>query len=140
MLLSTVLLVISVTLFLLGYVVPTSQGFVSLQDDFHVGVWGHGLNSEIIFFNDAEYGPYHGSIIALVDADGNTYPNFIRNERFGPIAGIYYRYFETVEWKLWTLMVNLWHPILFFSFVAAATFALKVLRPIQKSRSTDTFR
>ena len=39
---------------------------ISFTHGFHVGVW----NCRIMFFNDADYGPYRGSIIHLSGADG----------------------------------------------------------------------
>lgn len=112
---STVLLAITVLLFLAGFVISPSDHYVSFNDDFHVGIWGGGLDSRIVFFNDAEYGPYHGSIIGLVHADGDVHPPLVREEAFGNSWGIYYRYFQWSDATLWTLAVTLWYPIAIFA-------------------------
>lgn len=41
---------------------------ISFAPDFHVGVW----NARIVFFNDPDYGPYHGSMIHLGDGAGGV--------------------------------------------------------------------
>ncbi|MBN1908231.1 MAG: hypothetical protein JW818_00700 [Pirellulales bacterium] len=116
-LMSTVMLAISVLLFLLGYVISPWDHFLSFGDDCHVGVWGRGLDSRIVFFNDAEEGPYCGSIIGLVDADGNVQPPLEREAAFGDAWGIYYRYFQWSDSTLWTLTVTLWYPIAVFTII-----------------------
>ena len=114
---STAMLAISVLLFLAGYVFSPWDHYMSFSDDSHVGVWARGLDSRIVLFNDAEYGPYCGSIIGLVDVDGNVHRPLEHEEAFGDSWGIYYRYFQWPDSRLWTLMVTLWYPILFFSIV-----------------------
>ena len=115
--LSTVLLVLTVLLFLAGFVINPWEHYLSIGDDFHVSFSARGLVSRIIFFNDAEYGPYRGSIIQLVDDRGNAFPKLKREEAFGDSWGIYYRYFEWSRSgsRLWTLMVTLWYPIIIFA-------------------------
>jgi hypothetical protein len=107
---STVMLGLAVLLFLTGDVRNPWNHYLSFNDDFHVGVWGRGLDSRIVFFNDAEYGPYRGSIIGFSDANGNIYPPLERVEAFGDSWGIYYRYFQWSDFTLWTLTVSLWYP------------------------------
>ncbi|PQO40055.1 hypothetical protein [Blastopirellula marina] len=121
--LSTAMLILSIALFLLGYAYNPWEYRLTLQDDFHIGVWTEWPDSRIVFFNDSDHGPYIGSIIALRDSDRDVYPTFVREERFGPTAGIYYRYFERIDSKLWTLMVSLWYPILFFAIISGTTIA-----------------
>jgi hypothetical protein len=120
-LVSIVMLAISALLFLLGYVISPWDHFLSFSDDCHVGVWGRGLDSRIVFFNNAEYGPYRGSIIGLVDDDGNVQPPLEREEAFGDEWGVYYRYFQWSDSTLWTLMVTLWYPIAVFTIMLVAT-------------------
>jgi hypothetical protein len=129
---STVMLVITVLLSLASYVISPWDHYLSLSDDFHVSVWGRGLDSRIIFYNDADYGPYSGSIIGFVDADGNVHPPLEREYAFGDSWGIYYRYFEWSDSTVWTLMVILWYPIAVFAILPSA----RLLRRI-KGRNTS---
>jgi hypothetical protein len=93
----------------------------------------------LVFFNDAQYGPYHGSIIALIDDEHPPKAVWAWrvSENYGArkeiifdgkgaiqvtatgadFPGIYYRHFQwpnTPE-PLWTLMVSLWYPVFLFS-------------------------
>jgi len=93
---------------------------ISVRDDFHVGLW----RTRVVFFNDAEYGPYRGSIIGLVDSDGNVYPPLECEIKWGDSLGVYFRYFLRADSTLWTLMVSLLWPcgvfglsIAFWTFV-----------------------
>ncbi len=45
-----------------------NDNHISFTHSFHVGVG----DARIMFFNDADYGPYSGSIINLGDAEGNV--------------------------------------------------------------------
>jgi hypothetical protein len=92
------------------------QQRLSFGKDVHVGVWS-AWGPRLIFFNDAEYGPYRGSTIALVDDGGNTYPRDFKPSGFGDVAGVYYRHFVWTNTNdtLWTLMVSLWYPIVLFA-------------------------
>ena len=116
--LSTALLAIAVALCIAGIWINPWDHRLSLSDTFHVAVWGREWDTRLVFFNDAEYGPYRGSIIALVDDQGNGYPAFEREVRFGDTAGIYHRYFR---WPggvtLWTFMLSLWYPIALFAIL-----------------------
>jgi hypothetical protein len=103
---STALLVGTVLLFLSGVVMNPWDHYLSLGDEFHLGVWGRGINTYFVVFSDAEYGPYRGSIISL-----NGDPPFDRVVKIGPSWGIYFRYFQDADGALWTLMVSLWYPI-----------------------------
>lgn len=80
---------------------------LSLEDSFHMGVFGRRL----AFFNDSNYGSYRGSIIGFVDSQGNLIPPLEREIAFGETLGIYYRYFRwNDDGVLWTLMISLWYP------------------------------
>ena len=114
---STVMLALAVLLFLLGYIVNPLKYHLSFREDSHVGVSSDGFDSRLVFFNDAEYGPYRGSIIGLVDADGNAYPPMEREESFGDSWGVYYRHFQWPDSTLWTLMVTLWYPVALFAIM-----------------------
>ena len=80
--------------------------YLSISQQFHIGIWGRGVDIRLVFFNDADYGPYRGSMISL---DGN--PPVDRAVYFGDTAGIYYRYFGVTDSSLWTLMLSIWYPI-----------------------------
>jgi hypothetical protein len=111
---STVMLALTVLLFVTGYVIGPWSPTLSLRHDFHLRVWNRGPNSRLVFFNDAEYGAYCGSIIGLVDADGVD--RSLEREEWFDAWGIYYRFFQWPDYKLWTLMVTLWYPIVLFAF------------------------
>jgi hypothetical protein len=85
---------------------------LSFCNTFHIGVF----DKRLAFFNNSDYGPYYGSIIGLVDDQGNIQPPLERDIGFGETMGIYYRYFH---WKdggvLWTLMISIWYPAILFA-------------------------
>ena len=89
--------------------------YVSFSPSFHVGVWGRWLDLRLVFFNEAGYGPYRGSIIDLEGASP-----FDRKIFVGDTWGVYYRYFHyrTGE-TLWTLMVSVWYPLAIFALAPA---------------------
>ena len=122
------MLVISILLFLVGYIASPWDYYLSFSDDSHVGVCTRGLDSRFVFFNDAEYGPYSGSIIGLVDEDGNIYPPLEREEAFGNSWGIYYRYFPRSGSTLWTLTVTLWYPIAVFAIMPFVSLMCSTVR------------
>ncbi len=86
------------------------------------------LITRLVFFNDAEYGPYSGSIIGLVDEDGNIYPPLEREQAFGDSWGIYYRYFQRSGSTLWTLTVTLWYPIAVFAIMPFVSLMCSTVR------------
>lgn len=85
---------------------------LSVGQHFHVSVWGGDWDIRLVFFNDADYGPYRGSTISV---DGN--PPLRRELYFGDTAGVYYRYFGLAGSALWTLMVSIWYPVALFSIL-----------------------
>ena len=117
---SALLLAASLVLLLASCGLDPTDHHVSFSDSFHVGVGRRGADLRIFFFNDSEYGPYQGSVIGIIDADGNVYPPLEREEAFGDAWGIYYRYFQWSDATLWTLAVSLWYPIAFFAIAPAA--------------------
>lgn len=84
---SVVILCFFFLLVLFGYVSNAWEHRLSLSRNFHIGVWNTGLDSRLVFFNDAEYGPYRGSIVGLA---GSEYPH---TSAFGDTFGVYYRHF-----------------------------------------------
>ena len=115
--LSTAMLTVMVVLFVAGIWINPRDHHLSLSDTFHVSVSGRGWDIRLVFFNDAEYGPYSGSVIGVVDNQGNVYPPLEREVSFGDTAGIYYRYFRWSGATLWTLMLSLWYPIALFAIL-----------------------
>lgn len=114
---STTMFVITVALFLAGYLLNPSDHYLSLGDDSHFIVLGRGLDSRAVIFNDARYGPYRGSIIGLADVDGSVLPRLEEQAAFGDSWGIYYRYFRRSDSTIWTLTVTLWYPMVLFAVV-----------------------
>jgi hypothetical protein len=119
---STLLLVVSVLLFVLGFSLDPRDHHLSLGPSLHVGLTkGGDFASRVAFFCDGECGPFRGSVVALADSKGNVYPPFKQHRGFGDDGGIYYRYFEwddycgTGHLIHWTLTVSLWYPIVLFA-------------------------
>lgn len=81
-----------------------------------------------MFFNDADYGPYRGSMLGVVDDQGNVYPPREEEAYFGDTAGIYYRYFRWPDATLSTLMVSLWYPAALFTVIPACWWFLRSRR------------
>lgn len=88
---------------------------LSLLPSLHIAVSnarGSGGLGRVEIFNDAS-GPYRGSIIGLVGADGKIYPPLDGEIAWGDAWGVYYRYFRGQDGRiLWTLSVSLWYPLL----------------------------
>lgn len=104
---------------------------ISLSNSFHIGVRPERWDSCIVFYNDFDYGPYRGSIIALIDSKGNTHPPFKRKVGIGETFGFYYRYFS---WKdstptLWTLSLSLWYVLVLFAILPLGRLLWWTLRP-----------
>jgi hypothetical protein len=85
---------------------------VSINDTFHVGA----CRGRVEFFNNREYGPYHGSIVSLSDGS-----EFAERQGFGDAFGIYYRYFRRADSGavLWTLSVSLAYPLIVLALLPA---------------------
>lgn len=121
---SAVLLGCTVLLWLSAFVLNPWSNSLSVTGEFHIGIWG-GRDGpwlgRVVFFNDREYGPYRGSIIAVCDEDGNTYPNY-RLSAWGDCFGVYYRhiYFPESNGTLWTLMISLVYPFGLFAALPLA--------------------
>lgn len=118
---STVLLALVLILAIASIWLNPRDHHLSLREDLHVGVWNHGLEVRIAFFNDSEYGPYRGSMIGIVDGQGNLYPPLER-KRYFDMPGVYYRYFRWSDATLWTFMLSLWYPIVLFAILPTRRF------------------
>ena len=75
-------------------------------------------DGRIVFFNNVEYGPYHGSIIQISDDNGVAHPR-IERTGFGDTWGIYYRH---LRWSksgdvIWTAAISLVYPLAVFSIL-----------------------
>jgi hypothetical protein len=105
----------------LTFVVDPWNHFVSLSSHVHIGVWrirGDSLG-RVMFFSDAHYGPYRGSLIDLEYGDVVVSP-FDRRVEWGDTCGIYYRWFHRTDGKtLWTLALSLWYPLVAFIVTGA---------------------
>ncbi|HEX4123986.1 MAG TPA: hypothetical protein VHY37_04605 [Tepidisphaeraceae bacterium] len=84
---------------------------VSFSKGCHFTIYGRDADYRLAFYNDAAYGPYHGSIIGMVRRDGWS-PIKIIEHGFGDTAGTYYRHFRW-PWGsvLWTLMISFAWPL-----------------------------
>ena len=125
-----VLLGLTVLLDLLSARLDPWHNPVSLSEHLHVGTWRH----RIVFFNQREYGPYSGSVVSIVDSQGNRYPPIEREIKFGDTLGIYYRYFRWTDSTLWTLMVSLAYPAAAFAALPAYRVARRLRRFLRRRR------
>lgn len=113
---STALLAGTLFLFLRSWENPSTTPFFSVTSSFHIGIWHGADGPNIAFFNNAEYGPYRGSLIGL---EGVVDPDLLRVSHFGMSYGVYYRYFQWTHTTLWTLMISMWYPLVAFSILPA---------------------
>ncbi|MBI1370077.1 MAG: hypothetical protein GC162_15665 [Planctomycetes bacterium] len=117
--LSAGLLAVTLALPIAGMWIDPWEQRLSLTNQCHLTLWGDGLGTSLVFFNDAAYGPYRGSIISVSDDQGNTSPPIKRRFHIGPFAGIYYRYFRWTGATLWTFALSVWYPALLFTILPA---------------------
>jgi len=111
---SGALLGITVLLWFAGVWLNPWDHHLSVSSDLHIGIWGRGLDSQLVIFNDDEYGPYRGSIISVSGGEPDDKPRLEHEVSFGDTWGIYYRFFRWPDATLWTLMVSLWYPTALF--------------------------
>jgi hypothetical protein len=142
---SAILALCTLVLWLLTFIVNPWDHKISLTKNFHISVWygfsGDTLGRLVIFNNNAQYGPYRGSIVSLsnekyppkpvwvwrigenygigkeIDFDGKGEIDL--TETAADFPGIYYRH---IQWPkepqpLWTLMMSLWYPLFLFSIL-----------------------
>lgn len=140
-LVSTLLAICTFGLWLATFAITPWDHKISLAQNFHVSVW-KGFSGDtlgrLVIFNDAQYGPYRGSIMRL--SDGNVQETCFGwhagDYDFGQIIftnqdhtidklkacdlpGIYFRHWQMHDQvhPLWTLMVSLWYPLVVFSLL-----------------------
>ena len=138
---STILLCGTIILLVAAFFVNPKGQKISLTNNFHVSVWegfGGDIIGRLVFFNNAEYGPYSGSIMRFggesdkearwgwsvgnYDLGGITTINPKGNvDKLGfcTLPGIYFRHWKIHDEarSLWTLMVSLWYPLFLFSIL-----------------------
>lgn len=119
--LSTLMLGVSMLLFVLGYFLNPRDHHLSFGESFYVGLMAWGADSRIAFFSHAD-GPYQGSIMGLCGSNGGIDPSIKQQRAFGDLCGIYYRYFRWSDDTLWTVAVSLWIPIIVFGILPARRF------------------
>lgn len=110
---------------------------LSLGPQFHIGVWRFGDDTlgRIMFFNDADDGPYRGSLIDIKIGDV-VVSQFDRRIVFGDTCGIYYRWFHRPDGAtLWTLALSLWYPLLLSLALGAMLMPKRGIRPVMPSET-----
>lgn len=114
---STVLLAITIALWVMTFWLNPWDHYISLGSHFHISVWGneHSIG-RVVLFNSISYGPYRGSIINA--------SAILSEAHFGDTAGIYFRYFRFHQGILWTLMLSLWYPLALFSIAPVSWLVL----------------
>jgi hypothetical protein len=131
---STIVFIATIIAWSVAWRVSPRQEFVSVSSDCHFSIdarsfaGNDGLEARLEIYNDASYGPYSGSIIAV------TFPGKPmldpKEIAFGDTAGIYYRNFH---WKngarLWTLSLSLIYPLI-------ASLILPAIRLFRRRRKT----
>ena len=105
---SLIISVVSVMLLAVSISLYPWDHRISLAENLHIGLWC----SRIVFFNDADYGPYRGSVVALSDDDDDV-PFKTEGIDF---PGVYVRYIHRTDFPpLWTVMVSLFWPAAIFA-------------------------
>ena len=125
---SVALLVATLVLTVGGIWLNPSDHHLSLGERFHIGVGGHGWDRRLVLFSDGEGGPYAGSVVSLLGADGDVRPALDHLTGFGDTAGIYYRYIRSPDATVWTLTLSLWYPIVLFAILPAIWWTRKERR------------
>ena len=104
---ATLTFVVLVAWLFAGFVNPCHH-FVSFSDDCHFSIAARGVDARLEVFNNAEYGPYGGSVVGFVGS-----PNLPTVSGIGDFAGIYFR---RLQWPngdlIWTLSLSLVYPLL----------------------------
>ena len=119
---SLLLLGLSIAAFAVSGNVNPYECNLSLIDGFHVSLHARGADARIVFFSDAEYGPYQGSMIRVGARGASPSPTEPKVRGFGDFLGIYYRHIRWPEdGTLWTLDISLWYPIGIFGLCALVT-------------------
>jgi hypothetical protein len=116
---------LTVALSLAGFVTNPCDHRLSVTESFHVGIWG-GFDGPtfgcLMFFNNAQYGPYRGSIIGL--SAGPDDPPQYQLSAWGDwdYSGVYSRhiYWPDSDTTLWTLAISLLYPLFLFAMLPLA--------------------
>ena len=116
-LISALLLACTIFLWVWSDWTDPRKNCLSFSDEFHIAV----QDGRVCFFNVKEYGPYHGSIIALTSPEWPIERIFSKQRAFGDFCGIYYRYFCWADSGavLWTLSVSLFYAMVVFAILPA---------------------
>ena len=132
-----ILLLLSIALFAASYNVgDPRKRHISLSRGFHVSLTERGdFDARIVFFSDAEYGPYQGSLVSVSAVDGSE-PEYPKSLGFGDLLGIYFRHFRWPDQVLWTLAVSLWYPILCSAF-GATVVTWRWRRRVSRAQGAD---
>ncbi len=104
---SVVLFYLWLCAFLLSFAIDPDERRVSLAENLHVSLW----KGSVVIFSDGEYGPYRGSILYLVDENGDSPFKPVQEIKWGETAGIYVRYFRWPDATLWTVWVSCLWPM-----------------------------
>jgi len=122
-LISAVYLLGTVNLWIWSFWADARTQSLSFANDFHVAA----ERGRLSFFNDKDYGPYRGSIIAIVSEEWPMERIFSKHQAFGETLGIYYRYFRWADSGavLWTLSISLIYPLILFSLLPAIWIVLR---------------
>jgi hypothetical protein len=122
---STILLLLFLATCLFAGNVDPIKRHLSLSHGCHLSIDTSLFGPSFEIFNDADYGPYRGSIIEVtgprhslqVKATGFIFP------------GIYYRLFRWPNGtSLWTVSLSLVYPLLFSAILPVVAFARYVRR------------
>ena len=96
-----------VGVWLVSFFLDVSKHGMVVNQNFHIGFF----NGAVSFYSHDV--PYRGSIIQI---DG--YPPILALKHF-TFVGIYYRYFRFPSETVWTLIISLAYPVIFFSVLPA---------------------
>lgn len=103
------LCLISAGLVGVGSLYNSSVKAIHWSNDFRVGVWNRGFDSQLVFYTHDEYDPTNVPYII---------PGSKRTTLFNPIPGIYYWNVKTNTDSPWVFMFSLWYTILVFASLA----------------------
>jgi len=108
-LLSTALLCLTGGITLVGWLSTEQLHSFRITEGIHIGISGGSVGSRFVFYNNARYGPYTGSVVGLVGDDVPV------QRGFGDSLGVYYRHFFWPDHVVWTLAVTVWYPLVLFA-------------------------
>lgn len=103
------LCLISAVLVGIGSLYNSSVKAIHFSNDFRVGVWNRGFDSQLVFYTHDEYDPTNVPYIIA----GSKHTTL-----FNAIPGIYYWNVKTNTDSPWVFMFSLWYAILIFATLA----------------------